>query len=632
MKTAVLIITYNRPQYLKETLWSLEKADVSKIDAMLIVDNNSTDAETLSLISHYRVIHQPTQQGISANLITGYEILFNEGYDIVINFDSDAIIRPDCIEKLLALYKPGRLLTGFHSTTKSANGEDRHIITAQHDGYCLKESVGGINFVVDRYSYENYVKPALISTNPHGNFDHISCLNAGGVICAVPSLVQHIGFESSLNHFENPDVADDFYYWDLPNVTLLGVDSNKERLDIAKDKCTKWMRFSKVVTLNPSLTSKEQYSIFMIKEAYKYIDTSHVLIFQHDGFVNNYKKWDNDWLQYDYIGAPWWYSDGYNVGNGGFSLRSKRLMEIIATDININQYHPEDHVICRVYRKYLENTYNIRFAPLEAAEKFAFEGYRQPSKFLKDQFGVHGPRPRTSAIPARVERYVVNQFQGLGDILFLVPLIRALIDEGNQIIWPIADHYFNIAKHFPDIDMRPKSEVNIPYEIRDMAYTEYGRMLPYRFASENMRLPLTKCMQSKYEIYGHNYLMWRELLYKRFYDKEHQLVELTGAKGNYILVNRFFGEVFRNGQITPIITSDLPVIEMSAIEGYSLIDWLTIIENAKEIHTANTSIMYLLELIQLKIPVYVYKRKTWGETDFEHTRELWTNDKFIFEE
>lgn len=637
MKVAILIVSFNRPQYLKETLWSIGNADLSQVNQVLIVDSNSTDAETNELLADcpYKVIKRGESHGISTNLLTGYEHLFAD-HDIIINFDSDAVIRPDCINRLLELYQPGTLLTGFHSTTKSSNRADRHIITSHHDCYCMKESVGGINFCIDKQAYINYVKPALQATIPHGNWDHQACLKAGGAMCAVPSLVQHIGFESSLNHHENPDVADDFYYYDLPNVTLLGVDSNKERLDIAKEKCTKWLHFGSVVTVNPQISSKEEYSAFIIAEAYKYIETSHVLIFQHDGFVNNWKVWDNDWLQYDYIGAPWWYTDGMDVGNGGFSLRSKRLMEIVATDTGIISKHPEDHVICRVYRKYLETKYDIKFAPIEVAEKFAFEGYRQQTKVLSNQFGVHGPNPRTVAQAVRQDRYIVNQFQGLGDILFLVPLIRALIDEGNAVIWPIADHYFNIAKHFPDIDMRLKSTIDIPYESRFMVNTAYGRLLPYRFAIENMGRKLTQCMQSKYELYGHNYLMWRELIYKRDYDNEAKLKQILlydlHEPKKYQVINRHFGEVARGRQIIPNPNPALPIIEMGTIDGFSLIDWLGVIEGASEVHTANTSLMYLLELMQLDMPVYVYKRGTWGEVDFEHTRDLWTNDKFIFEQ
>lgn len=633
MKVALLIISFNRLNYLKECLWSIENSDKSQVDTILIIDNNS-NAETVDCLqqSGFPVQFNTERRGISANLLQGYEQLF-QTHDIVINFDSDALIRPDCITRLLELYQPSTLLTGFHSTT-----EGRHPIISTHDGYVIKKTVGGINFCIDKDAYANYVRPALLATTPHGNFDHVSCLNAGSVMCAVPSLVQHLGIESSLGHSDNPDVADDFYYHYLPSVTLFGVDSNNERLQKSAKACQYNIYYGAVVTLNPDIRSKEQYSEFIIKEAYKHIPTSHVLIFQHDGYVHNWKAWDNSWLEYDYIGAPWWYGDGMDVGNGGFSLRSRRLMEIVATDKYINSvglYHPEDDVICRKYRVYLESVYGIKFAPLEVAEKFSFEGYKQPTKYLSEQFGRHGDWIRTK--PERKftgRKFVVNQYQGLGDILFLVPLIRALIDEGNEVVWPIADHYFDIAKHFPDLDMRRKSEVDVPYQSRLKTETRYGTLLPYRFAQELMGKSLKECMQAKWAIYGHDWRQWRGLTYKRDKQKEASLLMYLNLTTDSVfqLINVNFGEVERCGKVVVNANPLLPIVEMSVINGYSLIDWLGVIELAKEIHTANTSIMYLLELMTLNKPVYVYKRKTWGEVNFEHTAAIWSNKDFIFEE
>lgn len=627
MKVALLIISFNRLNYLKECLWSIENSDKSQVDTILIIDNNS-NAETVDCLqqSGFPVQFNTERRGISANLLQGYEQLF-QTHDIVINFDSDALIRPDCITRLLELYQPNTLLTGFHSTT-----EGRHPIISTHDGYVIKKSVGGINFCIDRQAYQNFVHPALLATTPHGNFDHVSCLNAGSVMCAVPSLVQHLGIESSLGHSDNPDVADDFYYWDLPSVTLFGVDSNNERLQKAAKTCQYNIRYGAVVTLNPDIRSKEQYSEFIIKEAYKHTPTSHVLIFQHDGYVHNWKAWDNSWLEYDYIGAPWWYGDGMDVGNGGFSLRSRRLMEIVATDKYINSvglYHPEDDVICRKYRTYLESVYGIKFAPLEVAERFSFEGYKQPTKYLSDQFGRHGDWIRTEPVKVKKERYVFNQFLSLGDILFLIPMYRALVDEGNDVVWPIDKMYISIKKHFPDVNFVCKQDYNLPYESRLKTQTQHGILLPYRFASELQGLGLKNCMDSKYKLYGHDYKMWRSLSWKRDKQAEAKLIELVGAKGEFNLVNVTFGHE-ATMKITPRINNDLPIIEMRNIDGFTLIDWLGVVELASEIHASNSSLNYLLELMDIKCKVYLYPRNHWQEKGFEYTRHLWTNPCFVF--
>lgn len=638
MKLAILLTTYERPGYLKQCLESLERADLSKVNDILIVDDNSNDSEVYDLISDFisktaksRPYTKRINKGVKDSLLIGFDELFH--CDIVINLDSDALVRNDFIDRLIENYIPNTLLTGFHSRTKRDDGTDRHEILQETENFYIKKSVGGINFCVDRAAYKNFIKPQLAIE--HGNWDFMACIAAGQVYCLKQSVIQHIGFNSSLGHNDNPDTAEDFKDIYLPTVTLIGVDSEKDRLSAAMNICREHIQFGDIQLLNEPLTSKEQYSQFCMKELYKYVNTTHLLICQYDGFINNWKSWNSDWLQYDYIGAPWYYTDGMAVGNGGFSLRSRRLMEILATDERITILHPEDHHICRTYRAYLEFRYGIKFAPREVAERFSFEGYNQPDKYLTDQFGVHG-NARTKPVPkVSNERYVFNQPRGLGDILFLVPLCRALVSEGNTVIWPIDPEYFNIAKHFPDIDFRDMDTVKVNYESQTPDFTPYGRLLPYRWAAELTGIGWKRCMQAKYELYGHSYLMWRELSWKRDYVKEKELAKLLGARGGYVLINKNFARPDLH------MEADIPVsgILMSIIPGYSLIDWCGIIEGASEIHTANTAINYLIELMDIKVPVYMYSRvpigedqAVCGEKGFEYTRELWLNKCWRFVE
>ena len=53
---------------------------------------------------------------------------------------------------------------------------------------------------------------------------------------------------------------------------------------------------------------------------------------------------------------------------------------------------------------------------------------------------------------------------------------------------------------------------------------------------------------------------------------------------------------------------------MKPIDGYTLLDWAGIIENASAIHTVNTSIMYLLETLELSTDnIHVYSRNENGK-------------------
>jgi hypothetical protein len=47
-------------------------------------------------------------------------------------------------------------------------------------------------------------------------------------------------------------------------------------------------------------------TIYCIYNLTRHIDTDYCLLVQPDGFVINPDKWDDDWYNYDYIGAPWY--------------------------------------------------------------------------------------------------------------------------------------------------------------------------------------------------------------------------------------------------------------------------------------------------------------------------------------
>lgn len=192
----------------------------------------------------------------------------------------------------------------------------------------------------------------------------------------------------------------------LPQVTLIGIDTRPEGLERAAKICQKGITFGdvKIITDGRFTRSKdpkqikEDYSRFCFLEMAKYVKTSHALVFQSDGYVQNPNAWEDSWLQYDYIGATWNFKDGLNNGNGGFSLRSKKLLDILAR-VELDNYHPEDCVISRKIRQWLEKRFNIKFAPEEVCNKFSIEAYGCMNLIDMDgfrantytgQFGFHG--------------------------------------------------------------------------------------------------------------------------------------------------------------------------------------------------------------------------------------------------
>lgn len=135
------------------------------------------------------------------------------------------------------------------------------------------------------------------------------------------------------------------------------------------------------------LTSSEAYSRFVLRELAPWIATSHCLIVQWDGFIVNPHLWDEGFLAYDYIGASWpQFTDEHDVGNGGFSLRSKRLLQACRSLAFRYDGEAEDLAICRTNRGMLEKEHALRFADRAVADRFAAERRSRVS----DTFGFHG--------------------------------------------------------------------------------------------------------------------------------------------------------------------------------------------------------------------------------------------------
>ena len=111
---------------------------------------------------------------------------------------------------------------------------------------------------------------------------------------------------------------------------------------------------------------------------------------QHDGFVVAPSQWQDVFLEFDYLGSP----ALWGMGNGGFSLRSKKLLTLLAKDETIVKTHPEDTAICKTYRSYLEKK-GIRFASPEIAHHFSID-----ANVWQGQFGFHNSNIGTWNIDA----------------------------------------------------------------------------------------------------------------------------------------------------------------------------------------------------------------------------------------
>ena len=215
-KIGIVITTFNSPEYLKQTFDSLKASELNNKDFnlnvyIIIVDDGSTDKETLKLLHEFkldgvqfiRTITQNQNQGVYACLKFGLSILDRIGCDILLNLYSDILVKPNFLTSLLTIfyeYNPV-LLTGYNSVLHT---EPFKI----YNNACIKRSCGAVNMLFSSKTYNNIIRAKLIDIifDLKNNiirdklidiiFDLKICKEIEEVHCTIPSVIQHIGLKN----------------------------------------------------------------------------------------------------------------------------------------------------------------------------------------------------------------------------------------------------------------------------------------------------------------------------------------------------------------------------------------------------------------------------------------------------
>lgn len=130
--------------------------------------------------------------------------------------------------------------------------------------------------------------------------------------------------------------------------------------------------------------NREQYNLFCIRDLWKYVKTSQFLMLHTDGFIIHPELWNDEWLTYDYIAAPW--PDG-TIGGGGFSLRSIKLASHVSQKfghLNVLGLH-EDGYYSNKYNAEILFKYPTTIEALKFAQETLFDKNIIP-------FGIHNPK------------------------------------------------------------------------------------------------------------------------------------------------------------------------------------------------------------------------------------------------
>lgn len=237
------------------------------------------------------------------------------------------------------------------------------------------------------------------------------------------------------------------------------------------------------------------------------------------------------------------------------------------------------------------------------------------------------------------KKCIINQFRGIGDILFLEPLCRWLY-QGYEITFPVEDEYIWIKEYIPYINFVKKSEYFIDYEKFSWGKIGEHEYFPLRFANPLLRgygphnySDQFNCMKDKYRLFGQDPEAWRELKWVRNTEIENKLFEFLGLNGKeYAFVNEWSsqGKIEINEDILSAWSWSKMVVYQQKVPGFTLLDWAKVIENATYIHTTSTSNFYMIETLELKAKeLHLYKRPT---EDLTAVKDLMSKNWILHED
>ena len=164
-------------------------------------------------------------------------------------------------------------------------------------------------------------------------------------------------------------------------IILCGLSNHEYLINLVENNFREHKERITIYQINVVNFIDHEYSNFMVnKQIYNLIPTETFLTFQLDTLISaKYKDYIYDFMEYDYVGAPWKKQPIPNlyVGNGGLSLRKKSaILHALDNDTYNIKYRENEDVY---FSFYIKNKPSLEKAKLFSTETI----------FSEKSFGTH---------------------------------------------------------------------------------------------------------------------------------------------------------------------------------------------------------------------------------------------------
>jgi hypothetical protein len=185
----------------------------------------------------------------------------------------------------------------------------------------------------------------------------------------------------------------------------------------------------------------------------------------------------------------------------------------------------------------------------------------------------------------------------VGDILLVAPIAKWYWDKGYHIVWPVNSQFFDVFRHIPYVEAVDIGASGDLYQKALTKTSECDRILNLGigFGREEKGWLKSRLHFDEWK-YKEAKVPFKErynLKIVRFPEREQELYDMVAeGKDGYVITHSAssfarFDWGIPNG------------IEVSRVDGYTIVDWLTIIERARAVFCVDSCVANLINLLGL---------------------------------
>ena len=374
-----------------------------------------------------------------------------------------------------------------------------------------------------------------------------------------------------------------------------------------------------------------------------------MLHIETDGFPFNFHLWDQAFLDWDYVGAPWPKGvlacpEQNEVGNGGCSIQSRKFRDVLWNNRHLYRDGlPSDVFFAMPEMMEKHREAGVRFAPKEVAIRFSFENPMPEFQgwHYSKSFAFHGkigecatmigeavrkgcPKERQEenpdmggfftdqrfSMPKETLPYLyIHPHDGIGDHLICNALYRKLATLHNTIglfVRPnLVESIKFMLRDVHNIEIIPKHDCwNTPPErpllglgLNEAGQVRWGYVQGYYKSTWD---------HTFYHQCGFDpSLKWDGFRMERDRNREMEFARKINPSNEPFILYMSRG----SDNIERIRPSDLPNeyrrFEVKPLSD-NFFDWLGMLEQAEEIHSIDSSLKWLVEFFPTKARLYYH--------------------------